>query len=204
MSKSEHWDSVYGSKADTEMSWYQPHLETSLRLIRDCGVPAGGSVIDVGSGASTLVDDLLDAGSTEVTVLDVSQAAIDGARARLGSRATSVSWIVGDILSTGLPAARYDLWHDRAVFHFLTSEDERARYVRTLRAALKGQGHLVIATFGPAGPTRCSGLDVARHSAESLSGALGSEFELVAAEPELHRTPSGTEQSFLYCRFRRH
>jgi 2-polyprenyl-3-methyl-5-hydroxy-6-metoxy-1,4-benzoquinol methylase len=160
-------------------------------------------LIDVGGGASTLVDDLLGAGFLEVTVLDVSKAAIEGVCARLGRRASSVNWIIGDVLTVELPTAHYDLWHDRAVFHFLTSEDERATYVRRLKEALQAQGQLVIATFGPDGPTQCSGLDVVRHSAESLHSELGPGFQLVATEAELHRTPSGAEQSFIYCRFRR-
>jgi SAM-dependent methyltransferase len=160
-------------------------------------------LIDVGGGASTLVDDLLEAGFLHVTVLDVSRLAIESICSRLGSRASSVNWIIGDVLTADLPTAHYDLWHDRAVFHFLTSEDDRATYVRTLRESLRAQGQLIIATFGPDGPTHCSGLDVVRYSAESLRSELGSDFQLVATEVELHRTPSGAEQSFTYCRFQR-
>jgi SAM-dependent methyltransferase len=203
MNRQEHWEAVYEAKSATEVSWYQPHLERSLRLIRDCGVGSDGRLIDVGGGASTLVDDLLEAGLSEITVLDVSGSAIEGVRSRLGSRASSVNWITGDVLTADLPAAPYDLWHDRAVFHFLTSEDERAAYVQRLRDSLQARGQLVIATFGPDGPRQCSGLDVVRYSAESLQSVLGSEFRLAATEAELHRTPSGAEQSFLYCRFRR-
>ena len=203
MNRQRHWEAVYRSKSEREVSWYQPHLERSLRLIQDCGVGPGGRLIDVGGGASALVDDLLEAGFLEVTVLDVSELALEGVCSRLGSRASSVNWIIGDVLTVDLPIAHYDLWHDRAVFHFLTSADDRATYVRRLRESLQAQGQLVIATFGPDGPTRCSGLDVVRYSAESLHSELGSGFQLVATEAELHRTPSGAKQSFIYCRFRR-
>jgi 2-polyprenyl-3-methyl-5-hydroxy-6-metoxy-1,4-benzoquinol methylase len=203
MNRQEHWLAVFQSKSEREVSWYQPRLERSLRLIRDCGVGAGGRVIDVGGGASTLVDDLLDAGPAEITVLDIAESAIGAARARLGSRASCVNWIVGDILTADLPPAHYDLWHDRAVFHFLTSKDERAAYVRKVEASLTAQGHVVIAAFDLSGPTRCSGLDVVRHSEASLRREFGSGFQLVVTESELHRTPSGAQQSFIYCRFRR-
>jgi SAM-dependent methyltransferase len=203
MNRQGHWDAVYRSKSESEVSWYQPHLERSLRLIQNCGVGTGGRLIDVGGGASTLVDDLLEAGFLQITVLDVSELSLDGVRSRLGSRASSVNWIIGDVLTVDLPAAHYDLWHDRAVFHFLTSEDDRASYVRRLRESLRPHGQLVIATFGPDGPKQCSGLDVLRYSAESLRSELGSQFQLVATEAELHRTPSGGKQSFIYCRFRR-
>jgi 2-polyprenyl-3-methyl-5-hydroxy-6-metoxy-1,4-benzoquinol methylase len=203
MNRQQHWQEVYGSKSATEVSWYRPHLERSLHLIQDCGVGTAGSLIDVGAGASTLVDDLLDAGFGQVTVLDVSESAIEGVRSRLGSRAASVNWIVGDVLTVDLPADHYDLWHDRAVFHFLTSEDDRTTYVRRLNESLRPQGQLVMATFGPDGPTQCSGLDVVRYSAESLGCELGPEFHLTATEVELHQTPWGSTQSFTYCRFQR-
>ncbi len=203
MNRQQHWDAAYRSKSETEVSWYQPHLERSLRLIQDCGVGAGGRLIDAGGGASTLVDDLLEAGFLQVTVLDVSESAIEGVSSRLGSRASSVNWIIGDVLTVDLPTAHYDLWHDRAVFHFLTSKDERATYVQRLRDSLQARGQLVIATFGPDGPRQCSGLDVVRYSVESLQSELGSGLQLVATEAELHRTPSGAKQSFVYCRFRR-
>ena len=203
MNRQRHWEAVYGSKSGNEVSWYQPHLERSLQLIQDCDIGIAGSLIDVGGGVSTLVDDLLDEGFLQVSVLDVSESAIEGVCSRLGSRASSVNWITGDVLTVDLPTAHYDLWHDRAVFHFLTSEDDRATYVRRLRESLRPQGQLVIATFGPDGPTQCSGLDVVRYSAESLCAELGPEYHLVSTEVELHRTPSGATQSFTYCRFRR-
>jgi SAM-dependent methyltransferase len=203
MTRQRHWEDVYRAKSEREVSWYQPHLDRSLRLIQDCGVGTEARVIDVGGGASTFVDDLLAAGFQDVTVLDVSESAIKGVCSRLGGRASSVKWIVGDVLTADLPTAHYDVWHDRAVFHFLTSEDDRAAYVRRLNESLRPQGHVVMATFGPDGPTQCSGLDVVRYSAQSLGTELGSEFELVAGESELHRTPWGAEQSFMYGRFRK-
>lgn len=205
MNRREHWDSIYRSKSETQLSWYQPHAERSLRFIRDTGVENDARVVDVGGGASTLVDDLLDAEFSNVSVLDVSEVAIQAAQSRLGPRARRVTWILADIISAALPGAWYDVWHDRAVFHFLTSESDRALYVQKLKASLKPDGHVVIATFGLAGPQECSGLEVVRYSPESLQLELGiDEFELAAAEEEIHRTPLGMSQCYIYCRFRRH
>lgn len=204
MNRRKHWESVYQSKREAELGWYKRHLDISLGLIRESGVGMDARLIDVGGGASTLVDDLLETGFANVSVLDVSEAAIKAAESRLGSRAQGVNWIHADITSAALPTDYYDLWHDRAVFHFLTSEEDRALYVQKLRSSLRGDGHVVIGSFSLSGPRKCSGLRVVRYSSESLQGELGTdEFDLVTTEEELHRTPSGVVQHYIYCRFRR-
>jgi SAM-dependent methyltransferase len=156
-------------------------------------------VIDVGGGASTLVDDLLDAGYRDLTVLDLSAAALRAARGRLGERADLVDWIEGDVTEVELPEARFDVWHDRAVFHFLTEEDQRARYVEAARRSVRPGGHVIVAAFGPGGPARCSGLPVVRYSPDRLHDEFGSPFALVEHASETHRTPWGSAQEFIYC-----
>lgn len=157
------------------------------------------AILDVGGGASTLVDGLLDAGYHDLTVLDIAPTALHQARERLGVRADRVKWVEGDVLTASLLPASIDLWHDRAVFHFLTDAGDRAAYVDQVRRALRPGGFTIIATFAEDGPTRCSGLEVVRYSAEELHTSFGGEFRLVDTQPERHRTPSGVEQSFLYC-----
>ncbi|HWQ87010.1 class I SAM-dependent methyltransferase [Brevundimonas sp.] len=194
-----HWENVYQTRAVDDVSWYRPHLEVSLRLIADAAPDAGSAVIDVGGGEATLVDDLVVRGYSDVTVLDISPAAIDVAKGRLGPSAAAVHWITGDITAVGLEAARYDVWHDRAVFHFLTSADDRAAYVRQVARAVRPGGHVIVATFGPEGPETCSGLDVVRYDAEHLHGEFGPKFRLLDSVTELHETPWGAPQQFLYC-----
>lgn len=190
-----HWDDVYAKKGEAGVSWYRPHLERSLELIS----VTRGAVIDVGGGASTLVDDLLDRGYSDLTVLDISSAAIDVARKRLGARAAGVKWLVEDVTAGTLPEQAYDFWHDRAVFHFLREPEQRRAYVAAVRRALKPNGHIVVATFGPRGPERCSGLEVVRYDADQLHGEFGGEFKKVTSSIELHTTPWGSEQQFVYC-----
>jgi len=197
----EHWEHVYGSKAPQELSWFCPHLDTSIGLIERAASDRAAAIIDVGGGASTLVDDLLDRGYRNVTVLDISQPALEVAKKRLGEAAQQVQWICADVTRVPLPTQRYNLWHDRAVFHFLTQPEQRRDYVRAVTAAVKAGGHVIVSTFGPEGPTRCSGLDVVRYDAESLRGEFGKRFRLVESSTELHRTPFGTTQQFLYCHF---
>lgn len=197
-----HWNRVYGTKQSTEVSWYQPTPDRSLRMIADTGIEREDALIDVGAGASTLTDRLLDSGYKDLTVLDVSASAFEHSRSRLGDAAGQVEWIVTDVTRFE-PRRHYRLWHDRAVLHFLVDESERQRYRAALRAALPAGGHLVIATFGPEGPQRCSGLAVRRYDAEGLQSLLGSEFALHAAELEDHVTPSGATQQFLYTRWQR-
>jgi 2-polyprenyl-3-methyl-5-hydroxy-6-metoxy-1,4-benzoquinol methylase len=197
----EHWDDVYARKAPDEVSWYQPSLARSLRLIEELRLPPEAPIIDVGGGASTLVDDLLARGHTNVTVLDVSAKALEATGARLGSRAANVKWIAADITEVALTPAAYALWHDRAVFHFLVEDELRRRYVATCRSAVRPGGHILVATFGPGGPERCSGLPVRRYDAAALQAALGPDLHLVAEATESHVTPSGATQQFCYALF---
>ena len=199
MSTKEHWENVYASKPATGVSWYAPHLAGSLRFIEEAAPCHEGRVIDVGGGASTLVDDLLDRGFRDVTVLDLSAEALEIAQRRLGPRAADVTWIAADVTAAELPAARYDVWHDRAVFHFLTDPEARRRYVERVLHAVKSGGHVIVATFGKEGPERCSGLDVVRYDAEGLHAEFGSPFRKVDSASETHTTPWGSEQEFIYC-----
>ncbi len=194
-----HWESVYGAKQPTEVSWYRPHLDLSLRLIEEAAPRRDAAIIDVGGGESTLVDDVLDRGYTDVTVLDIAAAALDVARKRLRDRQRCVEWLCGDITAVALAARRYDVWHDRAVFHFLTQAADRAAYVRQVARALKPGGHVLVATFGPEGPVQCSGLDVVRYDAGALHREFGAAFRLVKHWTEQHRTPAGALQQFTYC-----
>ncbi|HYA39627.1 MAG TPA: class I SAM-dependent methyltransferase [Candidatus Methylomirabilis sp.] len=198
MSKT-HWDNLYASKKPTEVSWHQTHLEKSLELIRATGVNEFARIIDVGGGASTLVDDLLATGFRNVTVLDIASAAIRNARARLGKRADDVTWLEADITRVDLPAHHYDLWHDRAVFHFLTDVDDRRRYLEAVNHTVKSGGHVIVATFGPHGPRQCSGLDIVRYAPESLQREFGADYRLVQTLTEDHVTPAGKHQEFIYC-----
>ena len=203
MSGRGHWEQVYDSKAAQAVSWYEPHARHSVAFIRSTGVPRTARIIDVGSGASTLIDDLLEIGFENVTALDLAPGAMAATRSRLGARAARVSWIVGDVTQMSLPAASFDLWHDRAVFHFLTEASQRAAYRAALNNALCADGHLVVATFAEDGPDRCSGLPVRRYSPEALQAELGPGFEPVRHERVVHVTPSGVEQRFVYCHLRR-
>ena len=199
MEKQQHWENVYGTKAPERVSWFRPHLETSAALIRRAATHRSAAIIDVGSGASTLVDDLLEDGYRNVTVLDISQAALATARKRLGDKAKFVTWLRADVTEAELTSQSFDVWHDRAVFHFLTDEDERRLYVRQVARAVKPGGHVIVSTFGPEGPDKCSGLHVMRYDAEALHEQFGAPFLLVESSQELHETPFGTTQQFLYC-----
>ena len=194
-----HWEKIYRAKAPDAVSWYRPHLETSLALIEKAPPERRVSIIDVGGGESTLVDDLLAHGYQNITVLDVSQTAIDVTRKRLGSASKGIQWVTADIVNAELGANVYDVWHDRAVFHFLTAMDQRVAYVRHVARAVRPGGHVLVSTFGPEGPTRCSGLEVVRYDAESLHAEFGVRFHLLDSIKELHDTPFGTTQQFLYC-----
>jgi SAM-dependent methyltransferase len=194
-----HWEKVYSTKAPDAVSWYRAHLETSLALIERAADAHSTSIIDVGGGESTLVDDLILRGYENLTVLDVSSTAVEVTRKRLGSAGERVHWLVGDITEIELEPNAYDLWHDRAVFHFLTAPELRLAYVRQVMRAVNPGGHVIISTFGPEGPTKCSGLEVMRYDAESLHGEFGGHFRLVESSEELHQTPFGTAQQFLYC-----
>lgn len=199
MSMQTHWEDVYRSKAPNTVSWYRPHLERSLELIRRSVPDVSASIIDVGGGESTLVDDLLGAGYRDITVLDISTVAIEHARQRIGERAAGVTWLTADITQARLPEQRYDVWHDRAVFHFLTDPAQRAAYVRQVARSVKPGGFVIVATFGPQGPQKCSGLDVVRYDADGLHGEFGASFQLLESVMEIQQTPAGKEQQFLYC-----
>ena len=193
-----HWDSVYSTKAPDAVSWYLPHLETSLQLIKRVA-PYDPAIIDVGGGESTLVDDLLATGYRDLTVLDISAEAIDVSKKRFGVLSLYINWRVDDITKAELPRNNYDVWHDRAVFHFLTNDEDRRAYVERVAYSVKPGGHVIVATFGPQGPTKCSGLDVVRYDADALHAEFGKGFRLLKSRTEIHRTPWGTEQQFLYC-----
>ena len=194
-----HWDKIYREKAPDAVSWYRPHLETSLALIEKAAPERTVSIIDVGGGGSTLVDDLLAHGYQNITVLDVSQTALNVTKKRLGPASEGIQWVTADIVNGELASNAYDVWHDRAVFHFLTAMDQRVAYVRQVARAVTPGGHVLVSTFGPQGPTKCSGLEVVRYDAESLHAEFGVRFRLLDSIKELHSTPFGTMQQFLYC-----
>lgn len=199
MQSKEHWEYVYATKATDAVSWFQEHAESSLRLIQQTGAPRSASIIDIGGGASTLVDDLLAKGYSNLSVLDLSSAALSASQNRLGAKASMVHWIVADITNAGLPAQNYDVWHDRAVFHFLTTVEDRQAYVQAVLRAVKPGGHVIVATFAEDGPLQCSGLPVMRYNSEGLHAEFGEPFTLVHHEKESHQTPIGTTQQFTYC-----
>lgn len=198
-----HWEAVYTAKAPDAVSWYAPHLLRSLHYIRAAAPDRHAAILDVGGGESTLVDDLLADGYADLTVLDLSNTALEVTQRRLGAAAGQVRWLAGDILEVELEAGRYDIWHDRAVFHFLTTEEQRTRYVRQVLKALKPGGFAIVGAFGPEGPLQCSGLPVARYAPEALHGSFGAPFELVDSSVEIHQTPWGAPQQFVYCFCRR-
>ena len=199
MDTKSHWDKVYRTKQPNEVSWYRPHLEISLQLIDDAAPNRNAQIIDVGGGESTLVDDLLARAYRNVSVLDVSPAALQVTKDRLGASANQVNWLCGDITTFGFSRHHFDVWHDRAVFHFLTDAKDRVAYVRQVAHAVKPGGHVIVATFGPEGPTMCSGLDIVRYDANALHGEFGASFRLVKHFTELHKTPAGSIQQFIYC-----
>lgn len=200
-----HWEHIYQDRKATEVSWYQQRPDYSLALINAAGTNTLARIIDIGAGASTLVDYLLDAGYQNITVLDIAKSAIEQAKTRLGNRADSVVWLEHDITDRDLAELTadglYDIWHDRAVFHFLTDAQDRTAYVNTLTRALKPGAQAIIATFALNGPEKCSGLEIVRYSPETLSAVLGDTFRLVETRQEDHVTPANALQSFVYCRF---
>ncbi|MCS6849219.1 MAG: class I SAM-dependent methyltransferase [Anaerolineae bacterium] len=201
MSRKAHWDQVYRTKGPQDVSWYQRRPDLSLALIAASGVSKDAGIIDVGGGASTLVDFLLDEGYTGLAVLDVSGVALSYSRLRLGARAAAVEWFEADVTSF-TPPRRFGLWHDRAVLHFLTSADDRRAYFATLRRTLQASGAVVISTFALDGPPKCSGLDVVRYDERAIQAELGAEFQLQEVRCETHIAPWKSEQRFIYFRFR--
>lgn len=199
MQSKEHWEHIYSTKPTNSVSWFQEHAELSLQLIRGTGVPLSAPIIDVGGGSSTLVDDLLNSGYSALTVLDLSAAALTIAHKRLGSGSSAVQWIEANITNTVLPANTYHVWHDRAVFHFLTEPQERHAYIQAVLRAVKPGGHVIVATFAEDGPLQCSGLPVRRYSPNDLHAEFGAPFTLLQHTKEEHHTPFGTIQKFIYC-----
>ena len=202
LDRTAHWQAVYTSKSETEVSWFQQNPSTSLRLIEYAKASIDSAIIDVGGGASRLVDALVVQGFRSIAVLDISAAALDAAKARLGPKSTDVDWIVADV-TKWRPARTYDIWHDRAAFHFLTDAADRDAYVDRLKSATTTGSQVIIGTFALDGPEKCSGLSVQRHDAKSLADVLGPSFALVDTFSEAHRTPWGAIQHFQFSRFRR-
>jgi trans-aconitate methyltransferase len=201
-SRQDYWQHVYAGKKESEVSWYQPRPALSIELIEAAGVDTRSAIIDIGGGASRLVDGLLARGYRDLTVLDVSEAALSVTRQRLGGRERDVSWIVSDD-TQWMPGRKYDVWHDRASFHFLTSTQDQDDYLRALDAGTAPGAVVIIATFAPDGPKACSGLPVQRYSAATLAARLGQAFELVKEAREDHVTPGGAVQKFSYAVFRK-
>ena len=203
MPSKNHWETVYESKARTEVSWFQEHAHLSLKLIENAKTPHAASIIDIGGGASTLVDDLQHKGYRNITVLDISGAALAAVKARLGSRADSVHWLEANVLDASFEDGTFDVWHDRAVFHFLTAPEDRQAYVNKALHAVKPGGLVIVATFAEDGPTKCSGLPVMRYCVSELHAEFGKPFALLHHEKESHLTPAGKTQQFVYCVYRR-
>jgi trans-aconitate methyltransferase len=199
-SRQHHWEKVYTTKGETEVSWFQETPAPSLELIELVGAMQNSAVIDIGGGASRLVDSLVSRGYEDVTVLDVSAAALASARSRIGDKANRVTWITADV-TIWEPSRSYDVWHDRAAFHFLTEPNDQAAYVARLRRALRVGGHAIIATFAPDGPERCSGLMVSCYDANTLAAKLGRRFELIDTRRHDHTTPWGAAQKFQFSTF---
>ena len=203
MNQKNHWEQVYATRMAEKLGWYKPRLDTSLAWIEELDLDKSAPIIDMGGGASTLVDDLVDAAYESITVFDISQSALDVAKKRLGRQSELVMWLSGDITSYTLPPNRFELWHDRAMFHFLTEKDQQEAYRANLISALKPGGRLIIGVFAPEAPPKCSGLPVQRYDHEQLAATLGSELELVRQHKEMHVTSGSVEQLYLYCLFRR-
>jgi hypothetical protein len=201
--KTDHWQAVYQRKQPTQVSWFAPHLGLSMALLKQVGLNPTLRLIDIGAGASTLVDDLLDMGLHNITLLDISPAALHVTKERLGARADRVQWLIADAARMDLPAASYDLWHDRAAFHFLIEAADTASYVAAAKHAIVDGGFAIIGGFAADGPERCSGLPVARREPEDVAQLFGPAFELVHAAHERHTTPSGVAQAFAYTVLRK-
>jgi len=202
-SRRSHWDNVYTTRHEKDVSWYQDRATPSLDLIALTSLPTDAEIIDIGGGASRLVDNLLGANFGRLTVLDLSAAALGAARQRLGANAASVKWVVADV-TAWQPLQSYDLWHDRAALHFLTDPADQSAYVERMKQAIKPAGFAIIGTFAADGPERCSGLPIVRYDPSDLAATLGPEFELIDARRHQHVTPRGAVQRFQFSTFRRH
>ena len=201
MQNKEHWETVYSTKAPDAVSWFQERAETSLDFMKKLNLEKNASIIDVGGGASTLVDDLLINGYLALSVLDLSGAALETAKKRIGSNSVNIQWFEADITEIRFPKHQFEVWHDRAVFHFLTKSEEREAYIENILHSVKPNGHIIISTFAEDGPTQCSGLSVMRYSAETLQAEFGENFLLKEQLKENHSTPFGTTQKFVFCHF---
>ena len=202
MDRKNHWEEIYKTKKLSEVSWFEPKPETSLYFIKQLNVPTDAKIIDIGGGDSFFVDNLLDLGYQDISVLDISEAALDRAKQRLGERASLVKWIVADA-STFQPEEKYDFWHDRAAFHFLTEEKEIANYIETIKKSIRPSGILVIGTFSEQGPQKCSGIEIRQYSETSMTERLNISFEKLECITVDHKTPFNTIQNFVFCSFRK-
>lgn len=202
LKEKEHWENIYSIKAEDEVSWFQPYPKTSMEFVELFNLPLNANIIDIGGGDSHFVDALLNKGYKNVYVLDISENAIEKAKQRLGERASKVHWIVSDITEFE-PPVQFDFWHDRAAFHFLTTEDKIYKYVSIAEDAIKRNGYLILGTFSENGPTKCSGLDIKQYSEASMSARFEVAFDRIKCVTEDHRTPFDTTQNFLFCSFRK-
>lgn len=198
----QHWNDIYVKNTSSEISWFQQHAKLSLQLITSTNIDASASIIDVGGGMSPLACDLVEQGFTNISIMDLSNAALKRSQAHLGKNALKINWIEANILEYDLPSYAYDIWHDRAVFHFLTTKNQRDVYIKKVSSALKPGGHIVIATFAEDGPKQCSGLPVMRYNVEQLQQQFGESFRLMQNLQESHITPDGIEQKFIYCLYK--
>lgn len=203
MDRKHHWEQIYMNKVSNALSWFQEHATQSVHLVLNTGLAKDAAIIDVGGGASTLVNDLMAEGYSDLTVLDLSVSALAVAKRRLGKHADEIHWIEGDITRTELPEDSFDIWHDRAVFHFLTEAADRQAYIEQVMRAVRPGGHVIIATFGVDGPEKCSGLPVMHYQPETLHAEFGDDCQLLGHKKEAHYTPSGALQQFVYCYFRK-
>jgi 2-polyprenyl-3-methyl-5-hydroxy-6-metoxy-1,4-benzoquinol methylase len=199
MTSKTHWETIYQTKAPTQVSWYQSHPRLSLQFIKRTQVDHAAQIIDVGGGASTLVDALIANDFEHLSVLDISATALQVAQQRLGEYAAHITWLEADITQARLPHHFYDVWHDRAVFHFLTRPQDRQSYIESVQHSVKPGGHVIVATFASDGPTSCSGLNIVQYSPEGLHAEFGADFQLADSTRETHETPFGTEQRFIFC-----
>jgi ubiquinone/menaquinone biosynthesis C-methylase UbiE len=202
MRQKQHWEKVFETKADSEKSWFQPYPETSVQFIMDLNIPKDAAIIDVGGGDSYLADVLLQEGYKDITVLDISAKALQNARKRLGKKANRIKWVESDVLSFH-PEKKYDCWHDRAVFHFVTDKKNITAYKKQIAGSVKGKGKLIVGTFSEKGPEKCSGLPVHRYSQQQLTRALSQNFKKIKCIEEIHQTPFNTSQSFTFCSFQK-
>jgi 2-polyprenyl-3-methyl-5-hydroxy-6-metoxy-1,4-benzoquinol methylase len=200
--KKEHWENVFTTKQETEVSWFQPYPKTSIEFVKLFNLPFDANIIDIGGGDSHFVDALLEEGYQNIWVLDISENALSRAKKRLGEKANKVNWVVSDIIDF-IPTVTYDFWHDRAAFHFLTTEENINKYVGIAEKGIKTNGILVLGTFSETGPTKCSGLEIKQYSETSMSSRFELSFDRVKCITEEHQTPFNTTQNFLFCSFKK-